>query len=125
VNVVDSSAFLEYFTGGPNAERFAKAIGDTASLIVPVITIYEVFRKISREHTTERALEFIAEMQHGRVVDVDVELALDASRLSQQHHLAMADALIYATAHQNGASLWTQDAHFKDLPNVRYFPKSA
>jgi predicted nucleic acid-binding protein len=123
MNAVDTSAFLEYFAGGPNAERFAAAIDDATQLIVPVLVVYEVFRKVSREHTPEKALEYISGLRRGRIVEVDTELAISAARFSAAHQLAMADAVIYATARQHDATLWTQDAHFKDLPGVRYFPK--
>lgn len=118
MNVVDSSAWLEYFAGSERARYFSQAIEAPASLVVPVITVYEVFKKVLREADESSALRCVAQMQQGRVVNVDGTLALSAARLG----LPLADSLIYATAQQHGATLWTQDAHFDQLPGVRYFP---
>lgn len=119
-NVVDSSAWLEYLTGSPKASQFAAAIEDVGNLIVPVITIYEVFKKVLRERGEGDALQVASLMQSGEVVDLDLPLAMDAAHLK----LPFADSIIYATAMSRGATLWTQDDHFKDLPGVRYFPKA-
>lgn len=120
-NVVDSSAWLEYFADTEAAGQFAAAIEDSERLLVPVITLYEVFKKVFRERGEGPALQVVSMMQEGQVVDFDVALALDAAR----YPLPLADSLIYATAQRHGAMLWTQDAHFRDLPGVRYFPKLA
>ena len=118
-NVVDSSGWLEYFADTERAPLFAAALEDIESLIVPVISIYEVFKKVLRERGEDAALQVSSMMQAGRVVDVDCSLAMEAARLG----LPMADSIIYATAMLQGAVLWTQDEHFKGLPNVRYFSK--
>lgn len=119
-NVVDSSAWLEYLAGSPKASQFAAAIEDVGNLVVPVITIYEVFKKVLRERGEGDALQVASLMQSGEVVDLDLPLAMDAAHLK----LPFADSIIYATAMSRGATLWTQDDHFKDLPGVRYFPKA-
>jgi toxin FitB len=118
-NVVDSSAWLEYFADSDRASFFAQAIEDAENLVVPVITLYEVFKKVLRERGENDALQVVSVMQAGRVIDLDVSLALEAAR----HALPMADSLIYAVAMRHSAMLWTQDEHFKDLPQVRFFPK--
>jgi predicted nucleic acid-binding protein len=118
-NVVDSSGWLEYFAASDRAALYASAVEDTANLVVPVISIYEVFKKVLREHGEDAALQIASMMQTGRVVDLDITLALEAAR----HPLPLADSIIYTVAMQHDATLWTQDEHFKDLPNVRYFPK--
>lgn len=118
-NVVDSSAWLEYFADTPRAKQFAPAIEDMANLIVPVIVIYEVCKKVRRERGEDAALQVAAALQSGKVVEIDGALALDASRLN----LPLADSLIYATAQRFGAIVWTQDDDFKDLDGVRYFEK--
>jgi predicted nucleic acid-binding protein len=118
-NVVDSSAWLEYFTGSARADLFAAAIQDTTNLLVPVISIYEVFKKVLRERGENDALQVASVMQSGRVIDLDTALAIDAAR----YQLPLADSIIYATTVLHAATLWTQDEHFKDLPQVRYFPK--
>ncbi|AJP49516.1 twitching motility protein PilT [Rugosibacter aromaticivorans] len=119
-NVVDSSGWLEYFTDSGRASLFAPAIEDAENLMIPVITIYEVCKKVLRERGENDALQIASMMQTGQVIDLDSALALEAMR----YPLPMADSLIYATAMRHGATLWTQDEHFKDLPQVRFFPKN-
>lgn len=119
MNVVDSSGWLEYFADTPRADLFAPAIENTAELLVPVLCIYEVFKKVLREQGEAAAASICTQMQQGQVITLNLPMALAATR----HALPMADSLIYATARQHKATLWTQDAHFKDLPGVRYFAK--
>jgi toxin FitB len=119
LNVVDSSAWLEYFADTKRAKLFAPAIEDTDHLIVPVVTVYEVFKKFLRERGEGDALQAVSAMRSGQVVDLDVSLALEAGRLD----LPLADSLIYASARRHGATLWTQDEDFDGLADVRYFPK--
>jgi len=121
LNVVDSSAWLEYLTGGVQAARFADVIEDSKRLIVPAIVLYEVFKKVLRERGEQAALQIAAAMHAGKVVPVDAALALDAARYS----MPLADSLIYATAQRHGATVWTQDDDFKNLPGVKYFAKPA
>lgn len=121
LHIVDSSGWLEYFTGTEHAGHFEAPLSDPEHLIVPVITIYEVFKKILRERGESAALQAAGHMQAGTVVDIDTSLAMEAAR----HPLPLADSLIYATALRWNAELWTQDEHFKDLPHVKYFPKSS
>lgn len=123
MNIVDSSAWLEYFAGTKNAENFAKAIEDTKNLIVPTIILYEVFRKILTEKDENTALRVIAHMKQGRVAELDISLALTAAKLSKEHGLPMADSIILATARASGAILWTQDADFKGIEGIKYFKK--
>lgn len=118
-NVVDSSAWLEYLTGSPRARHFAAAIEDAEHLVVPVVSIYEVFKKVQRERGERDALEVAAIMQSGDVVDIDMSLCLEAAHLD----LPLADSLIYATALRHGATLWTQDEDFAGREGVKYFSK--
>jgi toxin FitB len=120
MNVVDSSAWLEYLAAGPNAAYFAAAIENTAELIVPTLILYEVFKLIVQQRSENEALQVIAVMQQGRLADLDSRTALSAARISIDHQLPMADSVILATATLNNALLWTQDSHFKDIPNVKY-----
>lgn len=119
-NVVDSSGWLEYLADTSRAELFAPAIEDTENLMVPVITLYEVFKKVLCERGENDALQIVAVMQQGKVIELDSSLALEAGR----HPLPLADSLIYATALRHQALLWTQDEHFKGLDLVRFFPKT-
>lgn len=120
LKVVDSSAWLEYFAGTDGADLFELVLSNPEELVVPVITIYEVFKKVLRERGENEALQVASQMQAGTTVDLTSSLALEAAR----YPLPLADSLIYATALRWNAELWTQDEHFKDLPNVRFFPKS-
>ncbi|MEK6299697.1 MAG: type II toxin-antitoxin system VapC family toxin [Acidobacteriota bacterium] len=124
MNVVDSSGWLEYFANGPNADFFAPAVEDTSNLIVPSITIFEVFKRVLQQRSESDALQVAALMQEGRVVDLDVSIALQAVRVSVDHKLPLADSIILATALANNAVLWTQDADFDGLPGVQYKAKS-
>jgi toxin FitB len=119
LNAVDSSGWLEYFADTKRAKLFAAAIEDPEHLIVPVVTVYEVFKKFFRERGEGDALEAVSIMRSGQVVDLDVSLALEAGRFA----LPLADSLIYAATQRHGATLWTQDEDFDGLPGVRYFPK--
>lgn len=119
-NVVDSSGWLEYFTDSDRAPLFAAAIEDFENLFVPIISVYEVFKKVLRERGEDDALQVVSLMQGGQLIDLDCALALEAAR----HQLPLADSVIYATALRFNATLWTQDEHFEGLSNVRYFPRS-
>ena len=124
MNLVDSSAWLEYFADGPAAPIFAPAIEDVAELVVPSICMLEVFKRVLRQRGEESALQAVALMQQGRVVDLDSRLALSAAKLGHDLKLALADSVIMATARLYGALIWTQDADFKSLDGVRYVAKA-
>lgn len=123
MNVVDSSAWLAYFADEPNAQHFASAIEAPDTLIVPSITLLEVFKKVAQQRGEGVALQYVAVMQQGRVVALDAVLALLAATLGARHKLPLADSIIYATAQQGNALVWTQDADFESLDGVRFFAK--
>jgi predicted nucleic acid-binding protein len=123
MNIVDSSGWLAYFADEPNAQYFLTPLNDSASLVVPTVTIYEVFKVVLRESGENDALQAAAAMQKGTVVALTVPLAIAASKLSIEHALPMADSLILATAQEFNAILWTQDSDLKNINNVKYFPK--
>jgi predicted nucleic acid-binding protein len=125
LNLVDSSGWLEYFTGSPNADFFAPAIEDLENLFVSTLGVLEVFRWILRERGESAALQAAALMQQGAVVDLDLSLAIQSARLAVERKLPLADSVMYATAQARGAVLWTQDADFEGLPGVRYTRKQA
>lgn len=123
-NVVDSSGWLEYFADGPNADFFEPVIGEEDSLVVPSISIYEVFKRLLAEPDGEQiGLSVVAAMQRGLMADLDAELALDAARVSRETKLPMADSIMLATARAHGATLWTQDAAFEGIVDVQYVKK--
>lgn len=123
MNIVDSSGWLSYFADEPNAKCFLAPLHDEASLVVPTVTIYEVFKVVLRESNQNDALQAAVAMQRGTVVDLSAPLAMAASRLSLEHNLPMADGIILATAKEFNAVLWTQDSDFEKIPGVKYFPK--
>ena len=123
MNIVDSSGWLAYFADEPNAKHFLTSLNDSASLVVPTVTIYEVFKVVLRESGENNALQAVIAMQKGTVVDLKASLAIAASRLSLEHNLPMADSIILATAQEFNAIIWTQDSDFKNMSNVKYFPK--
>ena len=123
MNVVDSSAWLEYFGDGPNASDFAAAIEAPEELVVPTLTVFEVFKRTCQIADEASALDAIAVMLQGEVVDLNSALSLDAARISLDAGLAMADSIILATARSREAVLWTQDAHFEGLAGVEFRPK--
>jgi predicted nucleic acid-binding protein len=123
MNVVDSSGWLEFFADGPNAREFAAPLADKGSLVVPSITIYEVFKVVCRQRGEDAALQAAALMQQGRVVELSSSLAMVAARTSLELALPMADSIILATARLHQALLWTQDEHFSGLSGVQYYPK--
>jgi predicted nucleic acid-binding protein len=122
MNIIDSSGWLEYFSDGPNAIHYLPPLNDTSTLIVPVITIYEVFKVVFRESAENEALQAVAAMQKGKIIDLNANIAVDASKLSLQHHLPMADSIILATARAYDCVIWTQDSDFQHIEGVNYFP---
>ncbi len=125
MNVVDSSGWLEYFANGPNADFFALAVEDVAQLVVPTISIYEVFKRVLQQRGEGDALQAIAVLAQGEVVDLDTTLALNAAKLSFDLKLPMADSIMLAAAQARNATLWTQDADFKGIPGVRYIERKS
>jgi len=123
MNVLDSSAWLEYFANGPNAEIFAPVLERFDELVVPTITIYEVFKRLLQQRDEDFSLTTMAKMYKGEIVALDRLLAIRAAELSSQHALPMADSIILATSREHGAVLWTQDADFESIPDVNYIPK--
>jgi predicted nucleic acid-binding protein len=124
-NVVDSSAWLEYFANGAAAKHFAAPIEAVDRLIVPAICVLEVFKAVLRQRGENDALQAVAAMQHGAVVPLDVSLALAAAKAGVEHKLPLADSIVYATSESLGGVVWTQDEDFKGLPRVEFFAKSS
>lgn len=123
MNVVDSCGWLEYFADDANADFFAPAIEATEDLLVPSLTLFEVFKRILQQRTEADALRAVALMRRGRVVELSDTLAVGAARLSFDLGLPLADSIILHTARLHGARLWTQDAHFESLPAVAFVRK--
>ncbi len=123
MNVIDSSAWLSYFSGDANAESFSRPIENIEKLIVSSITITEVFKCVLRQRGEDLALECVAHMEQGKVVPLDGSLAINAAHYGIEYKLPLADSIIYATAQKYDALIWTQDYDFERLESVKYFPK--
>lgn len=120
MNIVDSSCWLEFFAGTAVGEEVAAIIEDGKHLIVPVITLYEVFKKLLVEVGEDKAIMAIAHMKCGNVIDLDADLSIFAAKTGKEHALPLADSIIYAHCIKYSCTLWTKDKHFLGLPSVRY-----
>jgi predicted nucleic acid-binding protein len=120
MNIVDSSGWLEYFAEGKNAAFFAPAVNKIEELIVPTVSLYEVFKRVYQQRGESEALVAVALMEQGAVVDLDATIALRAARISVEMRLPVADSIMLATARHTEAVLWTQDADFAGIEGVRY-----
>lgn len=123
MNVVDSSGWLEYLADGPNADFFANSILATADLLVPTLSLYEVFKRVLQQRGEGDALQAVALMQQGTIVELNTGLALRAARISLDEKIPMADSIMLASARAYGATLWSQDSDFENIPGVRYIAK--
>ncbi len=124
MNLVDSSGWLEYFADGPNANFFASPIQSTKDLIVPTISIAEVFKRVLQQRNEGAALQAIALMQQGSIVDLDTVTAINAAKLGVRLRLPLADSVILASARLYEATLWTQDSDFDGVPGVKFKRKA-
>ena len=122
MNVVDSSVWIAYFRDEKHAEDFAEPIEDRRRLLGPSSTLHEVFRFMYRNLDEAAALKAVAHMNQGSVVPLDSALAIDAAGYAVQLKLPLADSIIYATAKQHNAKIWTRDADFEGLPGVKLYP---
>ena len=125
MNVVESSAWLEYFADGANASFFAGPIEDIEALLVPTISLFEVFKRVLQQRDESAALHATAAMQQGTVVELGAEIAVSAAALSVELKLPLADSIILATARNYSAEVWTQDADFEGIEGVRYRARRA
>ncbi len=123
MNLVDSSGWLEFLMDGDNADHFAEPLQDIDNLIVPSICIFEVFRVVLRERDESAALQTIALMKQGKIIDLSLEIAMKAAKFSHLNKIAMADSIIYTSGKLFNATIWTQDRDFENLEGVKYFPK--
>jgi predicted nucleic acid-binding protein len=123
MNIVDSSGWLEFFAGGPNAEFFATPLKNADELVVPTISIYEVFKSVLRQRDESAGLQAIALMKQGQVVDLTTNIAIMAAKLSLKHNIPMADSIILTSGHLYQATIWTQDADFEGIEGVEYIKK--
>jgi len=116
--LVDSSGWIEYLADRPRADAFAPYIEADEPPLVSVVSFYEVYKVIRRDASEERAVEAVSFLGRGEIVPVENDLALEAADAALEHGLAMADALIFATARRHEARIVTGDADFEGLPNA-------
>jgi predicted nucleic acid-binding protein len=124
MNVVDSSGWLEYLADGPNADFFSKPIHQVNRLIVPSLSLFEVFKRLLMQVGEDAALQGISIMQQGNIIDLDQVIAINAAKLSADLKIPMADSIMLATTRQHDAMLWTQDSDFDGLENVHYVKRA-
>ena len=120
--LVDSSGWIEFVTAGSLGSEYRSLLLGKESIVTPTIVVYEVYKALSRLDP-RLAEEAVGAMRRTRIVPLTEPLALRSARVSRERRLAMADAILYATAEAEGAELATSDAHFKGLPGVRYLVK--
>ena len=123
MNILDSSGWLEYFSDGPNAENFSEPLEKLDELLVPTICLYEVFKVVLRESGEDNAIQAIAMMKQGKIVDLTQDISIMAAKISHEQKLPMADSIILSTAQRYDATIWTQDVDFEGKPSVQYFAK--
>jgi predicted nucleic acid-binding protein len=123
MNLVDASGWLEFFADGPNASFFATPLENNDELVVPTISIYEVFKSILRQRNESAGLQAVALMKQGQVIDLTTNISMMAAKLSLEHNIPMADSIILSTSHYYQATVWTQDDDFKGLKGVKYIRK--
>ncbi len=124
MNLVDSSGWLEYFAAGPNTNFFATPLKKVNELVVPTISIYEVFKSVARQRDDSAGLQAVALMKQGQVIDLTFNISIMAAKLSLTYKIPMADSIILATGRLHQATVWTQDADFKGLEGVEYIRKT-
>jgi toxin FitB len=123
MNVVDSSGWIEYFFDSTRADLFASAIEDVTKLLVPVVSIFEVHKVLSRKLPAGAVLSCLDVMRQGRVLDLTDRRAVAAADITAKHKLAMADAVMYSMAREFDGTLWTQNVNYEGLVGVKFFAK--
>ena len=124
MNVVDSCGWLEYFANDVNAGFFEPILLDTTKLLVPSICIFEVSRRLLHWGYAQQADNALMLTTKGKVIDLSPAQLFAAAQAAKRYQLAMADAIIWQTAREHNAVLYTQDAAFKDLPSVNFKAKT-
>jgi len=121
--LIDTCGWIEWLTNGPLSEQYKSYFAEVESIIVPSSVQFELYKWVSREKSTQQALEAIALTEQGSVIPLSTSIALLSADYSAEHKLSFADSIIYATAQFCDAKLATSDDHFKNLPGVIYFKK--
>jgi predicted nucleic acid-binding protein len=124
MRVVDTSAWIEGFIRGRVNPAIRTEFPQRERCVVPTIVQLEIAKWSARNLPDEVAEGVIAYTTQCIVVDLGTLIAIRAAELCRVHKLATADAIIYATALDQGADLLTCDAHFEGLEHVVYLPKA-
>ena len=123
--VIDSSGWIHYFLNGPAVARYAKVIQKLGRIVTPAIVVYEVYKTIKHSSNESLASDAVEALQHTMIIPLDSHLACSAADISLDCRLSMADSIVYATARKYDIPLYTSDADFKNLPNIKYIPSEA
>jgi predicted nucleic acid-binding protein len=121
--IIDSSLWLEYFIDSSYGKIIENLLDDPAKIIVPSIVLTEIYKKILNEWDKSVADDFIVQFQDYNIVDLDIQNAINAAKVSKEYKLPLADSIIFSAALSNNADLYTMDKHFEGLANVKYFKK--
>jgi len=116
--LVDSSGWIEYLADRPKADLFAPYIEGSEPLVSSAIQVYEIYKVVRRDVSEERAIEAVSALRMTTIEPLAEGLALEAADVALEYGLAMADAIIFATASRHEAELVTGDADFDGLPRV-------
>ncbi len=116
--LVDSSGWIEYLAARPKAGLFAPYIEGSEPLVSSVIQIYEIYKVVRRDLSEERAVEAVSALHTTTVEPLVESLALEAADIALEHGLAMADAIIFATASRHEAEIVAGAVDFDGLPGV-------
>jgi predicted nucleic acid-binding protein len=115
--LLDSSVWIEVITQGKLYEKCMHEKSD--QIIVPTLVLFEVYRKLSKNLSEDKALIAIAMITQNQVQDMTQEVALTAADLSLEYNLGMADSLILAHSRIHKAKLITLDNDFSDIKDVK------
>lgn len=122
MKLVDSYGWIEYFSDGPMAKKYAPYIEDVNenNTVTPTVVVYEVYKRLKKEKGEQVALEAYAQITRSKLVPLDEDLALRAADISLKTGLAMADSIIYTTARVYSAEIVTSDRDLKGLDGIRF-----
>jgi len=123
--VIDSSLWIEFFTGTKNGQFIKNnEYLKSGNFIVPTIILREVHKKLSDLYDENLANLYCSYLELGKIINLDIDLSYLSSKLGKLYKLPLADSIIYATTINANSTLYTMDKHFKELPNVIYCEKS-
>ncbi|MBI4360807.1 type II toxin-antitoxin system VapC family toxin [Candidatus Micrarchaeota archaeon] len=119
MHLLDSSVWIDYFTGAPWTRQVASIVQSSEPIFLSVVNLVEIYSKylLRSESEAEKIKRIL--LSRCRIIEVNQDIALQASALKAKHTMAIADAMILATARSQGVSLLTYDSDFQGLKGVR------